>query len=77
MSGSSYDFPFMKKQKSMDELQDDNERLKIEVENADLRLSKAQKDALYKQMDDAGLTLRKDFGGSLKRAWQWLNRTKK
>lgn len=71
-----YEFPFMKKQRTIEDLQTDNERLKTEAENEELRLSIAQKQALYKKLDNAGLTVRKDFGGSLKRAWRWLNKTK-
>lgn len=71
-----FEFPFMKKQKTIEELETDNERLKTEAENEELKLSIAQKQALYKKLDNAGLTVRKDFGGSLTRAWRWLNKTK-
>lgn len=69
-------FPFTKKQKSISDLEEDNERLTKEAENEELRLSIAQKQALYRKLDNAGLTVRKDFGGSVARAWRWLNKTK-
>jgi hypothetical protein len=69
-------FPFTKKLRTTEELIEDNERLKTEAENEELRLSIAQKQALYKKLENAGLTVKKDFNGSLKRAWQWLNKTK-
>ncbi len=68
--------PFMQKKKSLEELEEENEVLTREAENEELRLSIAQKQALYKKLDDSGLTVRKDFGGSMKRAWAWLNKTK-
>lgn len=73
----TFSFPFMNKKKSVEELSEENEILRLERENAELRLSKAQKDALYKELDDAGMTIRKDFGGSIKRAWTWLNKSSK
>lgn len=69
-------FPFNRKQKTSSELEEENERLTKEAENEELRLTIAQKQALYKKLDNAGLTVRKDFGGSLTRAWRWLNKTK-
>ncbi len=69
-------FPFMQKKKDLAELEQENEILAKQAENEELRLTIAQKQALYKKLDDAGLTVSKDFGGSLKRAWVWLNKTK-
>ena len=71
-----FGLPFMQKRKTQEQIMEENERLKSEAENEELRLSIAQKQALYKKLDDAGLTVRKDFGGSLKRAWNWLNKSK-
>jgi len=69
-------FPFLEKRKAHEQVMEDNERLKSEAENEDLRLTIAQKQALRKKLEDSGLTVRKDFGGSVKRAWAWLNKTK-
>jgi len=69
-------FPFLEKRKTHEQVMEDNERLKSEAESEDLRLSIAQKQALRKKLEDSGLTVRKDFGGSVKRAWAWLNKTK-
>ena len=71
-----FDIPFIQKKKSVSDLEEENELLTKQAENEELRLSIAQKQSLYKKLDDAGLTVRKDFGGSLKRAWTWLNKTK-
>lgn len=65
-------FELFGKSKSLEELQEENERLVMENQNAELKLTVAQKQAMYKKLDDAGLTVRKDFGGSMKRAWQWF-----
>lgn len=66
------DFPFMRRQRTMEQLQEDNERLHSEAENEDLQLNIAQKQALRKKLQDSGLTLKRDFGGSVKRAWKWF-----
>ena len=68
----TFDFPFMKKQKTPEELEAEGEILRRQAENEELKLTIAQKQALYKRLDDAGLTVRKDFGGSLKRAFKWF-----
>ena len=71
-----FQFPFLEKQKSPERIAEENERLKSEAENEDLKLTIAQKQALRQKLEIAGLTVRKDFNGSLKRAWAWLNKTK-
>lgn len=68
------DFPFMKKQRSLDEVQVDNERLRVEEENAELNLSIEQKNYAFSKMKEAGLQYKKDFGSSLKRLWVWANK---
>ena len=52
------------KQKTLEEAQQENERLDVE-------LSIAQKRAMLAKLKANGLTTR-DFGGSLKKAWQWF-----
>ena len=42
----------------------------------ELRLTTAQIQALHKRLTDSGLTIRKDFGGSVKKAWAWHNKAK-
>lgn len=69
------EFPFKWKQKSLEQLQEENERLSKEAENEELQLSIAQRQALRKKLSDSGLSVKKDFGGSVKRAWAWLNKT--
>lgn len=63
---------FLGRRKSTEQLIEDNERLKTEAENEELQLTIAQKQALRKKLEDAGLTLKKDFGGSVRRAWVWF-----
>ncbi len=62
--------PF-KKEKTLDELQADTERLKIQAENEDLELTIAQKQALRQKLAENGFTVNKTFGGSIKNAWRW------
>lgn len=69
-----FELPFTRKQKSMEVLQEDNERLAKEAENEELQLTIAQKQALRKKLEESGLTVKKDFGGSVKRAWLWAKR---
>ena len=69
-------FPFLEKRKTHEQVMEDTEHLKLVAENEDLRLTIAQRQALRKKLEDSGLTVRKDFGGSVKRAWAWLNKTK-
>lgn len=64
--------PFMQKRKTATEVEEENELLHREAENEDLKLTIAQKQAMRKKLEDAGLTLKRDFGGSLKRAWVWF-----
>ena len=68
--------PFLEKRRTHEQVMEENERLKSEAENEDLQLTIAQRQALRKKLEDSGLTVRKDFGGSVKRAWAWLNKTK-
>jgi hypothetical protein len=60
-------FDFMKEPKSISELEEENEQLRIENENADLKLSLEQKRKLKKN----GLSL-DNFGGSVKKAIEWI-----
>jgi len=69
-------YPFTQKRVTPEQLEEDNQLLTRQAENEDLQLSIAQKQALRRKLEDAGLTVRKDFNGSLKRAWVWLNKTK-
>jgi len=69
-------YPFTQKKVTPEQLEEDNQLLTRQAENEDLQLSIAQKQALRRKLEDAGLTVRKDFNGSLKRAWAWLNKTK-
>jgi len=67
---------FLRKKRTNEQIMEDSERLKVEAENEDLQLSIAQKQALRRKLEVSGLTVKKDFGGSVKRAWAWLNKTK-
>jgi predicted transcriptional regulator len=49
---------------TLEELQESNERLKIQVQNKQLELTKAQKEAALKKLREAGLS-GKDF------SWNW------
>lgn len=69
------DFGFFGKKKTLEQIQEDNERLSREVENEDLQSKIALSQAERKKLEDAGLTVRKDFGGSVKRALAWLKKT--
>ena len=69
-------FPFLDKRRTHEQVMEENERLKSEAENEDLQLTIAQRQALRRKLEDSGLTVRKDFGGSVKRAWAWLNKSK-
>lgn len=68
------DFPFMKKQRTLDEVQEDNERLQLEEQNAELKLSIEQKNYAFNKMREAGLSYKKDFGSSMKKLWIWANK---
>ena len=57
--------PFEKKEQSLAELQEEDERLEAE-------LSVMQKRELRAKLQANGLTVRKDFKGSLKSAWLWF-----
>ena len=76
MEPFAFDFGFKKKEKGLGEIEEDNEFLVKKAENEDLQLSIAQKQALRKKLEQSGLTVKKDFGGSVKRAWAWLNKAK-
>lgn len=69
-----FEFPFMKKTKSLEELQSDNERLHMEAENEDLQLSIEEKQYAFNKLREAGLNYKRDFGSSLKRLWKWANK---
>ena len=71
-----FGFPFSGKRKTSEELLEENERLKTQAENEDLQSKIALNQAERKRLENAGLTVRKDFGGSIKRAINWLNKTK-
>ena len=71
---SRFELPFTRKKRTLEEIQTDNERLSQESENEELQLSIAQKQALRRKLEQSGLTVNKDFGGSLTRAWRWLNK---
>ncbi len=62
-------FPF--RHKTLEEIAEDTERLRVEAENEDLQLTIAQKQALRRKLADAGLSVNKTFGGSLRAAWRW------
>ena len=70
------DFGFFGKKRTNEQIMEDSERLKTEAENEDLQLSIAQKQALRRKLEISGLTVKRDFGGSVKRAWAWLNKAK-
>lgn len=64
----------MKKTKTLDELQTENERLRMEAENEELRLTVEQKQFAFNKMREAGLNYKKDFGSSMKKLWKWANK---
>ena len=57
--------PFNQPDKSLVELQEEDERL-------DAELSVLQKRELRNKLKANGLSLKHDFGGSLKRGWTWF-----
>lgn len=61
---------FSGEKKTLNELEEENEELRMQNENVDLKLSLKQKQELYKGMKQNGLSL-KNFNGSLKSAWAW------
>jgi hypothetical protein len=63
--------PFISRQKTLEELSEENERLKTQAENEDLKLTIAQKRALQAKLSANGLSVNKTFGGSLRAAWRW------
>jgi len=56
--------PFGKQEKSVEELQEENERLELEYSVEEKKLAIAK-------MKSAGLNFQRDFGGSLKSLIQW------
>ena len=56
---------FGKKKQSLDELQEENDRLEME-------LSVEQKRAMLAKLRANGLSVNKDFGGKLADAWRWF-----
>jgi C4-type Zn-finger protein len=70
------DFGFFGKKKTVEEEQEENERLRVQADNEDLRRKIALSQADRVRLREAGLTIEKDFGGSIARAWRWLNKTK-
>ena len=57
--------PFAKEPKTISELQEENER-------TELQLSIAQKKAMMDKLHANGLSLKKDFGGSIKAVIEWM-----
>ena len=70
------EFGFLGKKKTIEEIQEDNERLRIQAENEDYARNIALSQAERQRLANAGLTVRKDFGGSVVRALKWLNKSK-
>lgn len=70
----TFELPFMHKHKTEADFDAENELLLKQSENEELQLSIAQKQALRKKLEQSGLTVKKDFGGSLKRAWAWAKK---
>jgi len=70
------DLGLFRKKRTNEQIMEDNERLKTEAENEDLQLTIAEKQALRRKLEVSGLTVKRDFGGSVRRAWKWLNKTK-
>jgi hypothetical protein len=61
--------------KSLEDLEQENERLRLEAQNEDLQLSLAQKRAIRSKLKGSGLTL-KSFGNSFRTALKWLRGNK-
>lgn len=67
--------PFItQKKKTAEEIEQENEVLMKQNEQEQLQLSIAQQRAMRQKLEAQGLSLKKDFGGSLKRAWVYLNK---
>lgn len=71
---SELELPFMKKQRTVEELQADNERLKMEAENEDWRKNITVSQAERQRLKNAGLT--KNSFGTAKAFLNWLNKSK-
>lgn len=64
--------PFgFEKKRTLEEAQEENERLQVEAEIEDKQLSIAQKRAAILRLKQAGLTP-KDFGGKWSAVVEWL-----
>ncbi len=64
--------PFIGKRQTLEDATEENERLKVQAENEDLKFTIAQRQAMAQKLKDAGLT-KKSFG-SWTAVWRWLNR---
>ncbi len=64
-------FGLGQKEKTLEELQAENESLKVKDQNAGLSLSIAQKRLAMQKMKEAGLHM-SDFGGSWEKLWHWF-----
>ncbi len=64
--------PWQTRKLTIDEAQEENERLKMQAQNEELQLSIAQKQSLRARLAQEGFTVNKTFGGSLKAAWTWF-----
>lgn len=62
---------FFSRKKSLEEIQQENERLRVERENEQLAYSIKQQRAVSSELRKSGLSL-KDFGGNIKSALRWL-----
>ena len=64
--------PFSKSEKTTQELEEENERLRVRNENEELKLSIREKEAMQRKLNENGLSVKKDFGGNLRKAWAWF-----
>ena len=65
------DIPFMKQQKSTDQLEDDIRRKKLEVESADLDFTLGQKREMLARLKAHGVT-KSQVGGTWQKVWAFL-----
>jgi len=59
-----------KTKKSLSDLQEQNDQLKLEAENEELNLSIAQRKALQQKLKANGLN--QGMFGGLKQSWEWF-----